>query len=41
MLWKAKIHLLRPIPTLSEVEIAALWQALRDVPQGNTSVPAV
>lgn len=28
MLWKAKMHPLRPIPTLSQVEIVALWQAL-------------
>jgi len=34
-LWKAKIHPLRPIPSLSDEEIAALWQALRDVLQGS------
>jgi formamidopyrimidine-DNA glycosylase len=34
-LWKAKIHPLRPIPSLSEAEIAALWQALRDILQGS------
>jgi formamidopyrimidine-DNA glycosylase len=33
-LWKAKIHPLRPIPSLSDEEIAALWQALRDALQG-------
>jgi formamidopyrimidine-DNA glycosylase len=30
-LWRARIHPLRPIPTLTEDEIAALWQALQDV----------
>jgi hypothetical protein len=39
LLWKAKIHPLRPIPSLSEAEIAALWQALREVLQGSTSPP--
>jgi formamidopyrimidine-DNA glycosylase len=34
-LWKAKIHPLRPIPRLSDEEIAALWQALREVLQGS------
>jgi formamidopyrimidine-DNA glycosylase len=34
-LWKAKIHPLRPIPSLSEEEIAALWEALREVLQGS------
>jgi formamidopyrimidine-DNA glycosylase len=34
-LWKAKIHPLRPIPSLSDGEVAALWQALRDVLQGS------
>ncbi len=34
-LWRAKIHPLRPIPTLTDDEIAALWQALRDVLQGS------
>ena len=34
-LWKAKIHPLRPIPSLSDAEIAALWQALREVLQGS------
>ena len=34
-LWKAKIHPLRPIPSLSEEEVAALWQALREVLQGS------
>lgn len=34
-LWKAKIHPLRPIPTLSDGEIAALWQALCDILQGS------
>jgi formamidopyrimidine-DNA glycosylase len=34
-LWKAKIHPLRPIPTLTDGEVAALWQALRDVLQGS------
>lgn len=34
-LWRAKIHPLRPIPTLSEAEITALWQALCDVLQGS------
>jgi formamidopyrimidine-DNA glycosylase len=38
-LWRAKIHPLRPIPSLTDDEIAALWQALRDVLQGSTSVP--
>ena len=31
----AKIHPLRPIPSLSDAEIAALWQALREVLQGS------
>ena len=34
-LWRAKIHPLRPIPSLSDEEIAALWQALREVLQGS------
>jgi len=34
-LWRAKIHPLRPIPTLTDDEIAALWQALREVLQGS------
>jgi len=34
-LWRAKIHPLRPIPSLSDEEIAALWQALRAVLQGS------
>jgi formamidopyrimidine-DNA glycosylase len=34
-LWRAKIHPLRPIPSLSEDEIGALWQALSDVLQGS------
>jgi len=34
-LWKARIHPLRPIPSLSDEEIAALWQAIRDVLQGS------
>jgi formamidopyrimidine-DNA glycosylase len=34
-LWRAKIHPLRPIPSLSEEEIAALWQAMRDALQGS------
>ena len=34
-LWKAKIHPLRPIPSLSDNEIAALWQALHDILQGS------
>ena len=29
-----------PIPSLGEAEIAGLWQALRDVLQGSTPVPA-
>ena len=37
-LWKAKIHPLRPIPTLTDGEIAALWQALREVLQGSIDV---
>ena len=32
---KAKIHTLRPIPSLSGKEIAALWQALREILQGS------
>ncbi|MFO7697070.1 MAG: DNA-formamidopyrimidine glycosylase family protein [Anaerolineae bacterium] len=32
-LWRAKVHPLRPIPTLSEAEIAAVWQHLRNVLQ--------
>jgi formamidopyrimidine-DNA glycosylase len=38
-LWKAKIHPLRPIPTLTDAEVAALWQAMRDILQGSTPVP--
>jgi formamidopyrimidine-DNA glycosylase len=34
-LWKAKIHPQRRIPTLTDGEVAALWQALRDVLQGS------
>jgi formamidopyrimidine-DNA glycosylase len=34
-LWRAKIHPLRAIPSLSDQEIAALWQALREVLQGS------
>ena len=34
-LWKVKIHPLRPTPSLSDEEIAALWQALREVLQGS------
>lgn len=34
-LWQAKIHPLRPIPTLSGGEIAALWQAVQGVLQGS------
>jgi formamidopyrimidine-DNA glycosylase len=34
-LWQAKIHPLRPISTLTGDEIAALWQALRDIMQGS------
>jgi formamidopyrimidine-DNA glycosylase len=34
-LWRARIHPLRPIPSLSEEEITALWQALRGVLQGS------
>ena len=34
-LWRAKIHPQRPIPSLSDEEVAALWQALRDVLQGS------
>ena len=34
-LWRAKIHPLRPIPSLSDAEITALWQALRDILQGS------
>jgi len=34
-LWKAKIHPLRPIPSLSEEEIMALWQAIHEVLQGS------
>jgi len=34
-LWRAKIHPLRPIPSLSGEEIAALWQALREILQGS------
>jgi formamidopyrimidine-DNA glycosylase len=34
-LWRAKIHPLRPIPSLSGEEIAALWQALRDILQSS------
>jgi len=34
-LWRAKIHPLRPIPSLSDEEIAALWQALREILQGS------
>ena len=32
-LFRAKIHPLRPIPSLSDDEIAGLWQAIRDVLQ--------
>ncbi len=32
---RARIHPLRPIPSLSNEEIAALWQALRDILQGS------
>lgn len=34
-LWRAKIHPLRPIPSLSDDEVAALWRALREILQGN------
>jgi len=34
-LWRARIHPLRPIPTLTTDEVAALWQALRDTLQGS------
>ena len=34
-LWRAKIHPLRPIPSLSDEELAALGQALRDVLQDS------
>jgi len=34
-LWRAKIHPLRPIPTLGEGEITALWQSMRDVLQAS------
>jgi len=34
-LWRARIHPLRPIPTLTDAEVAALWQALRDVLQDS------
>jgi len=34
-LWQAKIHPLRAIPSLSEEEIAAPWQAIREVLQGS------
>jgi len=34
-LWKAKIHLQRPIPTLTDGEVTALWQALHEVLQGS------
>jgi formamidopyrimidine-DNA glycosylase len=34
-LWRAKIHPLRPIPTLTDGEVASLWQALREVLQGS------
>jgi len=34
-LWRAKIHPLRPIPTLTDGEVAALWQALREILQGS------
>jgi formamidopyrimidine-DNA glycosylase len=34
-LWRAKIHPLRPIPTLTDGEVMALWQALRDVLQSS------
>jgi formamidopyrimidine-DNA glycosylase len=34
-LWNAKIHPLRPIPSLSDEDIAALWQTLREVLQGS------
>ena len=39
-LWRAKIHPLRPIPTLTDDEITALWQALHDIMRGSTPVPA-
>jgi formamidopyrimidine-DNA glycosylase len=32
-LWKARVHPLHPIHTLTDDEIAALWQALRDTLQ--------
>jgi formamidopyrimidine-DNA glycosylase len=34
-LWQAKIHPLRPIPTLTEDEIATLWHALHGTLQGS------
>jgi formamidopyrimidine-DNA glycosylase len=34
-LWRAKVHPLRPIPTLSDGKVAALWQALREVLHGS------
>ena len=34
-LWRAKIHPLRSIPTLTDEEVAALWQALYDIMQGS------
>ena len=34
-LWRAKIHPLRPIPTLTDGEVTALWQALHEVLQGS------
>ena len=34
-LWRARIHPLRAIPTLTDEKIAALWQALREVLQGS------
>jgi formamidopyrimidine-DNA glycosylase len=34
-LWRARIHPLRPIPTLTTDEAAALWQVLRDILQGS------
>jgi formamidopyrimidine-DNA glycosylase len=39
-LFKARVHPLRPIQTLSDDEVAALWRAIRDTLQESTSVPA-
>ena len=39
-LFKANLHPLRSIQTLSDDEIGALWQAIRDTLQESTSVPA-